>query len=38
VEYLGHIITAQGVCADPSKIQAMVDWLFPKNIKALRGS
>jgi hypothetical protein len=26
------------VCADPSKIQAMVDWLFPKNIKALRGS
>lgn len=32
VEYLGHIITAQGVCADPGKIQAMVDWLFPKNI------
>jgi hypothetical protein len=37
VEYLGHIITGQGVCADPWKIQAMVDWPFPKNIKALRG-
>jgi hypothetical protein len=36
VEYLGHIITAQGVSADPGKIQAMVDWPFPKNIKALR--
>jgi len=37
VEYLGHIVTAQGVCADPGKIQAMVDWPFPKNIKAWRG-
>jgi hypothetical protein len=37
VKYLDHIITAQGVCADPGKIQAMVDWPFPKNIKALRG-
>jgi len=37
VDYLGHIVTAQGVCADPEKIQAMVDWPFPKNIKALRG-
>jgi hypothetical protein len=37
VEYLGHIVTAQGVCADPGKIQAMVDWPFPNNIKGLRG-
>jgi hypothetical protein len=37
VEYLGHIITAQGVCPDPGKIRAMVDWPLPKNIKALRG-
>lgn len=37
VEYLGHIVSAQGVCADPRKIQAMVDWSFPKTIKALRG-
>jgi hypothetical protein len=37
VEYLGHIVSAQGVCADPSKIKAMVEWPFPKTLKALRG-
>jgi hypothetical protein len=37
VEYLGHIVSAQGVCADPSKIKVMVDWPFPKTLKALRG-
>lgn len=26
VEYLGHIVTAAGVFADPAKIQTMVDW------------
>lgn len=34
VEYLGHIVTAQGVCADRGKIQAMVDW--PHSTKILR--
>jgi hypothetical protein len=37
VEYLGHIVSAQGVCADPGKIQAMLDWPLPKTTKALRG-
>jgi hypothetical protein len=37
IEYLGHIVSAQGVSADPGKIQAMVDWPFPKTLKALRG-
>jgi hypothetical protein len=37
VEYLGHIVTAQGVCVDLGKIQAMVNWPSLKNIKALRG-
>jgi hypothetical protein len=37
VEYLGHIVSAHGVCADPSKIKAMVEWPFPKFLKALRG-
>ncbi|KAL5578650.1 hypothetical protein UlMin_011092 [Ulmus minor] len=37
VAYLGHIISEQGVAADPSKIQAMNSWPTPTNLKALRG-
>lgn len=37
VEYLGYVNFSEGVIIDPSKIQAMVDWPTPTNIKALRG-
>lgn len=37
IEYLGHVIDKSGVSADPSKIQAMVDWPQPKTLRALRG-
>lgn len=37
LEYLGHVISANGVSTEPSKIQAVVDWPVPKSIKALRG-
>nr|XP_027118736.1 uncharacterized protein LOC113735978 [Coffea arabica] len=37
VEYLGHIITAEGVQADPKKIECMEQWPNPTNIKQLRG-
>lgn len=37
IEYLGYIITEEGVSADGSKIKAMVEWPIPKNIKELRG-
>ena len=35
LEYLGHIISAARVQPDPSKIQAVLTWPPPANIKAL---
>ncbi|GKD73787.1 putative mitochondrial protein [Tanacetum coccineum] len=37
VEYLGHVITREGVTTDKSKIEAMQQWPTPTNLKQLRG-
>jgi hypothetical protein len=37
VEYLGHIISGQGVQTDPSKIQDLVNWQIPTTLRKLRG-
>jgi hypothetical protein len=37
VEYLGHIVSHEGVKVYPNKIKAMMDWPIPKTLKNLRG-
>nr|CAN75225.1 hypothetical protein VITISV_035856 [Vitis vinifera] len=37
LEYLGHIVTPQGVQVDQGKIKAMLNWPRPINISELRG-
>jgi hypothetical protein len=37
VEYLGHIVSHEGVKVDPKKIKAMREWPIPKTLKKLRG-
>ncbi|CAH9095864.1 unnamed protein product [Cuscuta epithymum] len=36
-EYLGHIITKEGVKVDPNKIVAIESWPIPKTVRQLRG-
>ena len=37
IEYLGHLISSSGVAADPKKIEDMLKWPIPKDLKGLRG-
>ncbi|KAL0325215.1 UNVERIFIED_CONTAM: Retrovirus-related Pol polyprotein from transposon [Sesamum radiatum] len=38
VEYLGHVISTEGVAIDPSKIEGMLTWPPPKDVKYKRGT
>lgn len=37
VDYLGHVISKEGVAVDPSKIAAIIDWAVPTTLAGLRG-
>lgn len=37
IEYLGHVVLAQGVEMDPMKIEAIIGWPIPTTVKLLRG-
>ena len=37
IDYLRHVIDSHGVSVDPSKIQAIIDWPAPSNLRGLHG-
>jgi hypothetical protein len=36
VEYLGHVISEDGVSTNPAKVERIVNWPTPKNVRELR--
>lgn len=36
VSFLGYIVSSEGVCMDPDKVKAVVDWPSPDSRKALQ--
>ena len=37
IQYLGHVISSDGVATDPEKISAVSSWPTPVSVKELRG-
>jgi hypothetical protein len=37
VEFLGHVISKEGIAVNPSKVASVLEWESPKNVKQIRG-
>lgn len=36
VQFLGHVISKEGIAVDPSKVEAVTKWESPKNVDEIR--
>ena len=36
IQYLGHIISEEGISVDPEKIEATMNWPTPRNVRDVR--
>src|SRR5215470_3867541 len=36
IEFLGHVVSAAGLHVDPTKIDVILHWLIPTNVKELQ--
>ena len=34
--FLGHVVSGEGIFADPRKVEAIVGWEQPKNVTEIR--
>jgi hypothetical protein len=37
VDFLGHVISKEGIAVNPSKVALVLEWEAPKNVKQIRG-
>jgi hypothetical protein len=36
VQYLGHVISGEGISVDPEKVKEILDWPVPKDVSDVR--
>ena len=36
IQYLGHIISVEGIAVDPEKIKTIMEWRLPQNVVDIR--
>ena len=36
IQYLGHVISAEGIVVDPEKIKTIMEWWLPQNVADIR--
>jgi hypothetical protein len=36
IQYLGHVISAEGIVVDPEKMKAIMEWPVPKDVADIR--
>ena len=36
IQYLGHVISKDGIAVDPKKIKAIFDWPIPRDVTDIR--
>ncbi|XP_052734099.1 uncharacterized protein LOC128196647 [Vigna angularis] len=36
VQFLGHIVSAEGISVDPAKVRAVIDWASPRSVTEVR--
>ena len=37
IEYLGFIVSEEGISVDPAKVKDIIEWPIPKNVSEVRG-
>jgi hypothetical protein len=36
IQYLGHVISAEGIAIDPKKVKSIMEWPIPKDVADIR--